>query len=257
MLRKTIVTFTVLCGVLAMGPASYAQVSGTPGEAVASLTAPQDVEDTYGGASDTSYVIGAYEFDPFTTATTNIGGQPGTGDRFPTTAGAFLLAAVHIPNGAIVNRIEVQGCDTGAGTINATLFSNTTTGGTQSETSHGGVSTTGTPGCNFFSAALTPFTITNQTRTYYVQVTTAAVDNTARFSAVRLFYRLQVSAAPATATFPNDVPTTHPFFRFVEALARSGISGGCGTGSFCPNDPVTRGQMAVFLATALGLHFPN
>jgi hypothetical protein len=73
----------------------------------------------------------------------------------------------------------------------------------------------------------------------------------------RIRYRLQVSAAPATASFPTDVPTTHPFFRFVEALARSGISGGCGTGAFCPDDPVTRGQMAVFLATALGLHFPN
>jgi hypothetical protein len=59
-----------------------------------------------------------------------------------------------------------------------------------------------------------------------------------------------------TATFPNDVPTTHPFFRFIEALAASGITAGCDAGSFCPDDPVTRGQMAVFLVAALGLHFP-
>jgi hypothetical protein len=26
---------------------------------------------------------------------------------------------------------------------------------------------------------------------------------------------------------------------------------------YCPDQPVTRGQMAVFLAKALGLHFPN
>jgi len=70
-------------------------------------------------------------------------------------------------------------------------------------------------------------------------------------------YHLQVSPAPASATFPNDVPSTSGFFRFVEALAAAGITGGCGPGSFCPNDPVTRGQMAVFLSTALGLHFPN
>lgn len=70
---------------------------------------------------------------------------------------------------------------------------------------------------------------------------------------MRVRYRLQVSPAPATATFPNDVPTTHPFFRFVEALAASGLTGGCGPGSFCPDQPVTRGQMAVFLAAALGL----
>jgi S-layer homology domain len=69
-------------------------------------------------------------------------------------------------------------------------------------------------------------------------------------------YRLQVSPPPATATF-NDVPTGHPFFQFIEALAASGITGGCGGGNYCPDNPVTRGQMAVFIAKALGLHFPN
>ena len=31
--------------------------------------------------------------------------------------------------------------------------------------------------------------------------------------------------------------------------------GDCGSGDDCPNAPVTRGQMAVLLATALGLHW--
>ncbi|HEY7862087.1 MAG TPA: S-layer homology domain-containing protein [Thermoanaerobaculia bacterium] len=35
----------------------------------------------------------------------------------------------------------------------------------------------------------------------------------------------------------------------------SGITAGCAPGSFCPNAPITRGEMAVFLAAALGLHF--
>jgi hypothetical protein len=69
-------------------------------------------------------------------------------------------------------------------------------------------------------------------------------------------YRLQVSPAPATATF-NDVPTNHPFFQFIEALAASGITGGCGGGNYCPDAPLTRGQMAVFLSKALGLHWPT
>jgi Tol biopolymer transport system component len=47
-----------------------------------------------------------------------------------------------------------------------------------------------------------------------------------------------------------DVPTTHPFCGFVERLAADGITGGCGGGNFCPNDPVTRAQMAVFLVSA-------
>jgi hypothetical protein len=69
-------------------------------------------------------------------------------------------------------------------------------------------------------------------------------------------YQLQVSPAPDTATF-NDVPVGSPFFQFIEALAASGITAGCGGGNFCPDAPVTRGQIAVFLSKALGLYFPN
>jgi hypothetical protein len=72
---------------------------------------------------------------------------------------------------------------------------------------------------------------------------------------IRAGWQRQVSAAPPSASFPNDVPTTHPYFRFIEALARSGITAGCAPQSFCPDAPITRGEMAVFLADALGLHF--
>jgi hypothetical protein len=75
-----------------------------------------------------------------------------------------------------------------------------------------------------------------------------------RIHKVNVYYKLQISPAPATATF-TDVPTSHWAFRYVEALAASGISGGCGGGNFCPDANVNRAQMAVFLADALGLHF--
>jgi hypothetical protein len=71
---------------------------------------------------------------------------------------------------------------------------------------------------------------------------------------VRVVWRRTVSPAPAAASF-SDVPAGHPFFRFVEALAASGITAGCGAGRYCVDDPLTRGQMAVFLSIALGLHF--
>jgi S-layer homology domain len=70
----------------------------------------------------------------------------------------------------------------------------------------------------------------------------------------RVGYKLQVSPPPMSATF-TDVPTTHLFFQYVEALAAAGITSGCGGGNFCPDAAVTRGQMAVFLAKALGLHW--
>lgn len=219
-----------------------------------------DHSDTYGSA-DTSYVIGAWAFDPFNTTST-FDGLFGTGDRFSTTAGGLFQAPVYLPNGAVVTRMEIQGCDANAGAdMVGTFRSNTTINGTQSEIEHGFVFTQGTPtpACGFFSQNLSPpVTVTNQTRTYYVLLSmNAATNSTLRFSAVRLFYNLQVSPAPATARFPNDVPTSHPFFRFVEAMAASGLTGGCGTGLFCPDTPVTRGQLAVFLSVALGLHFPN
>ena len=44
-----------------------------------------------------------------------------------------------------------------------------------------------------------------------------------------------------------DVPTTHPFYAFIENLFHSGATGGCGGGLYCPSGTVTRAQMAVFL----------
>lgn len=45
------------------------------------------------------------------------------------------------------------------------------------------------------------------------------------------------------------------FEAYIEALAAAGITRGCSADGtrFCPNEPVTRGQMAAFLARALSL----
>jgi hypothetical protein len=51
---------------------------------------------------------------------------------------------------------------------------------------------------------------------------------------------------PCTGVFP-DVPCPSTFANWIEALAAAGITGGCGGGNYCPTNPVTRQQMAVFL----------
>jgi hypothetical protein len=79
-------------------------------------------------------------------------------------------------------------------------------------------------------------------------------DSGTQFRSVWFVYKLQISPAPGTATF-NDVGTGHWAFREIEALCDSGITVGCGGGNYCPNNYVTRAQMAVFLARALGLHW--
>jgi hypothetical protein len=45
----------------------------------------------------------------------------------------------------------------------------------------------------------------------------------------------------------------HPFRAQINALAAGDVVTGCGGGAFCPDEPATRGQMARFLAAALGL----
>ena len=51
----------------------------------------------------------------------------------------------------------------------------------------------------------------------------------------------------ATGALFTDVQPGDFGARFIEQLAHEGISGGCGNNNFCPNDPVSRAQMAAFL----------
>jgi uncharacterized repeat protein (TIGR01451 family) len=44
-----------------------------------------------------------------------------------------------------------------------------------------------------------------------------------------------------------DVPPPHVFHDFVDTIARNGVTAGCGAGNYCPDNPNTRAQMAVFL----------
>ena len=54
-------------------------------------------------------------------------------------------------------------------------------------------------------------------------------------------------APPACSGIFADTPCPGPFTDWIEALAAEGITGGCGGGNYCPGEPVTRQQMAVFL----------
>jgi S-layer family protein len=211
--------------------------------------------DTYGTGATTNYVLQAFAFDPDAGGGSNVGANS-FGSRYCSSSCA-LRAPVMLPAGAVLVGMELEACDTdAAGQVTAQIARQPRLEGPFVNLASVGTGVSTTPGCGFFNSVMLE-TIDNETSTYYVRLNVFGTTAATRFQAVRLVYRLQVSPAPATATFPNDVPTSHPFFRFVEALAAAGITGGCSAGSFCPNEPVTRGQMAVFLATALGLHFPN
>lgn len=62
---------------------------------------------------------------------------------------------------------------------------------------------------------------------------------------------LSVPISGLAQTF-SDVPTDHWAYSFIETIASNNITAGCGGGIYCPNQPVTRAQIAVFLER--GMH---
>ena len=217
----------------------------------------------WGTAADIALVVGAGDnLPPSNTVTWNTSASAGTG------VGVFQTSTttvnwwyqVQVPSGALLLRATIEACDTSTtGELLFGIARGVAPGGASANIS--AVASTGlaaTPGCAYFQVSPTAATtVDNAFSNYWVFIDwsgAGAFAGGVRLNSIRVLYRLQVSPAPATATFPNDVPTTHPFFRFVEALAASGVTGGCGAGSYCPDAPVTRGQMAVFLATSLGMH---
>lgn len=218
----------------------------------------------WGGASDTALVVGVGNIVPpndTVTWTTSQASVRGMGIYQTSPTGVSWISQFQVPSGALLQRVEMEACDPSTtGALNFGITSGLTPGGLADDISLTGTTgITETPGCAFFSMApLATTTVDNAGNNYWLYFFWSGTGFPGiEFHSFRVYYRLQVSPAPATATFPNDVPTTHPFFRFVEAMAASGLTGGCAAGSFCPDNPVTRGQLAVFLASALGLHFPN
>jgi hypothetical protein len=107
-----------------------------------------------------------------------------------------------------------------------------------------------------FYGPIVQWILTRNDKEYMIHVEQAGSQTMEWFGYVSVHWHRNVSPAPPTPTF-NDVPNSDPGYQYIEAFVASGITGGCGGGSYCPDDPVTRRQMAIFFAKALGLHFPN
>jgi photosystem II stability/assembly factor-like uncharacterized protein len=58
---------------------------------------------------------------------------------------------------------------------------------------------------------------------------------------------------PATGTMFTDVPLSHFAAAYIEEFARQGHTAGCAPSLYCPEQAVSRGQMAVFLAGVFSL----
>jgi hypothetical protein len=171
--------------------------------------------------------------------------------RYVSSGYNHVYAFAHIPGGSVLTYVELDGCDTNA-TNHMTLDvydcdydGNCTAPPMATMTSDGS-------GCSDWTASPSSYTMNNYDNQVLLDLTFGANDGSNKVAGAIVGWQYQVSPAPGTATF-GDVPTSNPFFQYVEALSASGITGGCGGGNFCPDQPVLRKQMATFLAKALGL----
>ena len=217
---------------------------------------------TYGTGPDSIYHLPITEFVPFdSTWGTRDWFFPGSLARFsPGCTTSCFYAVPRLPNGALLTGIEAYFCNTEPNhnyLLGVELHSSWYDG-TNDTYLGAAVYSSSSNGCGEFeSADLTG--LNYQVNWYNNQLFLVGridkSDGTQAFAGVNLYYRLQVSPAPPTSDF-NDVSTSSPQFQFIEALYASGITAGCGGGNYCPDTPLTRGQMAVFLAKALGLQWP-
>ena len=240
-----------------VGVCAFAAALSSP---LAAQEAPQPAPE-WGTAARGVRTIAGTGFQPVQSNTT-FGFNSVTWQRYRTGGQLYFDAPLtDLPAGAWITGLELEACYTNPTVgVQVMLTRHASPGGPGNVV--GSVVDTGDaamPGCVFTGSTnnLEPVNefVNNFNFVYNLRVTLNATDDSTSVGAVRVYYRLRVSPAPGVATFP-DVPTGHPFFQFVEALAASEITAGCGGGNFCPDSPITRKQMAAFLSIALGLHFP-
>jgi hypothetical protein len=232
-------------------PASLPRIAPGPG-----------LPSTYGTAQESLRVVIAAQASPANSSVTygDLGNGNSVASRYATGGLGAFIAPVDVPSGALLTRFELDACDSNAANSHVqgilaacdSLGQNCAAVSSTLET----LSNVMDP-CQAIVEDLTGlnFTVDNATGNLFAVIATNSLDDTNSFSALRIGYKLQVSPAPAAASF-NDVPASHPLFQYIEAIHAAGITAGCGGGNYCPDNPLTRGQMAVFLAKALGLQWP-
>ncbi|HYX19613.1 MAG TPA: S-layer homology domain-containing protein [Thermoanaerobaculia bacterium] len=163
-----------------------------------------------------------------------------------------------LPAGALLTYFELDYCDTNsAGSVVHGWLTICRYDGTSCNYYQNTVSSNGA-GCTAsgFDISGLNLTVDNYNNSYALQASTDAADGTNVINGVILGYQRQVSNYAGAPDFA-DVPASNPQYQFIEALFHAGITAGCGGGNYCPGNPLTRGQMAVYLAKALGLYFQN
>jgi len=175
-------------------------------------------------------------------------------------SGGEVLAPLHLPTGVLIDHIELDACDTDAsndvGVVTLYHCQDSASGPGPCDPVDTITPPTGTPGCYYQrgTAALN-YTVPDNADNDFAFDVSLPGSSTVGLRGMKVYYKLQVSTYSGTPDF-TDVPASDAGYQFIEALYQSGITSGCGGGNYCPDANLTRRQMAVFLAKALGLHYP-
>ena len=229
--------------------------------AAAGMAAGAPDRDAYGPADATMVQVLATQCAPVNGTVSAAGTN---GYVYPTAGPGNYDCGLDLPTGAKIVKFDVIIYDASdAGQLTATLVHcDALQAPGLSCSGTGLVSSTGTaaaPQIARIGADLSAqnLAVDKTASLYLVRTLLSSTGGDVQFRGAEVYYRLQVSTpAPGTQTF-GDVPPSNLYYKGIEALAASGITGGCGNGHFCPGSYVTRGEIATFFARALGLHFPN
>lgn len=222
----------------------------------AELAEMQSIEEqAFGPLTYTAYTVGAADFVP---SSSSAGFAINANLQLVSQSGSNVFyAPVHLESGVRIEHVELAACDNHATqeVIFSLLRANDTNGAP--ETIAIG-STLGTPGCTFWGPTLlTNATIDNLNQSYVVKISlgdeaAAPYSPLLALRSLRIYWSRQMAPADENANF-TDVPLEDSTRQAIEAATGAGILGPCAGSNFCPQNPVTRAQLATALAKALGL----
>ena len=173
-----------------------------------------DLEINVTDLPDTVSVGEEFAFD---VALTNLGPDPALGTSF----------SVTLPPGVALASAPPPSCEQNAEIVNCDL----------ANIANGAAVTTR---LNLFASQAGPFTLVAEGNSSALQADDNQPNNLVT----------EDSTAMVVPRF-DDVPIGHFAFEFIEIFAAAGITTGCGNNMYCPDAPVTRAQMAVFIERAI------
>jgi hypothetical protein len=257
--RKVSVT---MVGALAFATALFASGSGRnagvpiPGATNVSPVTMGTVNQRPADFGPTGETVSTFHFSAFRPIDTSFSVASDTTTVWPTSLGAshtIFMANLQVPEGAVIDFVSFGICkaDATATTVVA--------GGSDNNVDFVDINIPAVSGCFSVGSPSLGYQVaanTGHVFDLFVDWQDAAVDGSVALAGAEVWWHRTVSPGPANPSF-LDVPVSDPRFAFIEAIYAAGVTAGCGGGNYCPDAPLTRGQMAVFIAKALGLYWPN